>query len=169
MRPALAVTASAAFLVVVPGTVFGLVPWLIGGWRVQAHPPALPLLQAAGVLMLAAAVLLLLACFGLFSLGGRGTPAPVAPPERLVVRGPYRYVRNPMYVAVLAAVLGEAALFADLRLLAYAALLWLGFDLFVAGYEEPDLRRRFGRDYAAYLAAVPRWLPRLRPWRGAPA
>jgi protein-S-isoprenylcysteine O-methyltransferase Ste14 len=70
-----------------------------------------------------------------------------------------------MYVAVVALILGQAALFGDVRLLAYAAAVWLGFHLFVLIYEEPTLRRAFPKDYAAFTAAVPRWRPRLRPWR----
>lgn len=89
------------------------------------------------------------------------------PPERLVVFGFYRRVRHPMYVAVTALILGQALLLGDVRLLVLAAVVWLTFHLFVLLYEEPRLRQRFGRDYEAYCEAVPRWLPRLRPWRGA--
>jgi protein-S-isoprenylcysteine O-methyltransferase Ste14 len=95
---------------------------------------------------------------------GIGTPAPVAPPERLVIGGVYRHVRNPMYVAVLATILGQALLLGRLVLLTYAAVLWLVFASFVRFYEEPTLRSRFGEDYEAYRRAVPAWLPRLRPW-----
>lgn len=84
-----------------------------------------------------------------------------------MVAGPYRRVRNPMYVAVVAIILGQAALFADVRLLVYALSVWLGFHAFVVLYEEPTLRRAFPADYAAFVAAVPRWRPRLRPWRDA--
>ena len=108
----------------------------------------------------------LLHAFARFVSEGEGTPAPVAPTQRLVVGGLYRYVRNPMYVAVVTLILGQAALFADLRLLGYAAAVWLGFHLFVLLYEEPTLRSAFPADYPAFVAAVPRWLPRLRPWRG---
>ena len=91
---------------------------------------------------------------------------PVAPPERLIVTGAYRRVRNPMYVAVVSLILGQAALFASLPLAIYGAVVWTGFHAFVLGYEEPTLRRLFPEDYAAFFAAVPRWIPRLTPWRG---
>jgi protein-S-isoprenylcysteine O-methyltransferase Ste14 len=96
---------------------------------------------------------------------GFGTPAPVAAPERLVVGGVYRYVRNPMYVAVLAAIFGQALLLGQLGLLLYAAAVWLITAAFVRFYEEPTLTRRFGADYEAYRRAVPAWWPRLRPWK----
>jgi protein-S-isoprenylcysteine O-methyltransferase Ste14 len=96
---------------------------------------------------------------------GLGTPVPIAAPERLVVGGVYRYVRNPMYVAILAIVVGQALLLGQLGLLLYAAGIWLITASFVRFYEEPALRRRFGADYEAYRRAVPAWWPRLRPWK----
>ena len=107
----------------------------------------------------------LIECFVRFAWSGFGTPAPIAPPQRLVVTGLYRHVRNPMYVAVVALVLGQALFFGETRLLLYGAAGWLVFHLFVLAYEEPVLRRLFPDDYERYAAAVPRWLPRLRPWR----
>lgn len=153
---------SAAFLVAAPGVVAGLVPWWISGWR--ARPPlssALPVLGAVLILLGAAG---LLACFARFALQGRGTPAPIAPTERLVVTGLYRHVRNPMYVAVTALILGQALLFGHPGLVAYGALVWVAFHAFVLTYEEPTLRRSFPDQYAAYVRNVPRWLPRLTPW-----
>ena len=140
----------------------GLGPWWIGGWRFSGAPLTLRLL---GVALIAGGLSLLVECFARFALQGRGTPASIAPPDRLVVTGPYRRVSNPMYVAVVALILGQAALFADGRLLGYAAAIWFAFHLFVLLYEEPALRRAFPRDYAAFAAAVPRWLPRLGAWR----
>ena len=163
MRRTSAVLGSLAFLVLAPGTLAGLVPWSITGWRIGEAPLALRL---AGGLLIAAGLLLLIGCFGLFALEGRGTPAPVAPTERLVVSGPYRRVRNPMYAAVIAMILGQAALFASPVLALYGAVVWLGFHLFVLAYEEPTLRRSFPAEYQAFAAAVPRWIPRLSPWRG---
>jgi|SRR5437899_4572776 len=162
MRRPAALLFSLLFLLVAPGTVAGLGPWWITGWRVHEGPLAVRL---AGVALIAGGLYLLIECFGRFALQGRGTPAPIAPPERLVVSGPYRRVRNPMYVAVIALILGQAALFEDLRLVGYAAAVWLAFHLFVLLYEEPALRRAFPHDYAAFVAAVPRWRPRIRPWR----
>jgi protein-S-isoprenylcysteine O-methyltransferase Ste14 len=95
-----------------------------------------------------------------------GTPAPVDAPKRLVVRGLYRYVRNPMYVGVLLLILGWVVWFRSSRLLLYAGLIAIAFHLFVTGYEEPTLRRRFGSEYQDYAARVNRWLPRLPPGRG---
>ncbi|HEY2753934.1 isoprenylcysteine carboxylmethyltransferase family protein [Phenylobacterium sp.] len=162
MRPASAIFWSAVFLVIAPGTLAGYIPWAITDWQLgRARPP----LTALGGLLIGGGLALLLECFARFALQGRGTPAPVAPPERLVVTGPYRRVRNPMYVAVVAIILGQAALFADVRLLVYALIVWLAFHAFVLLYEEPTLRRAFPEDYEAFTAAVPRWRPRLRPWR----
>lgn len=158
-----ALLGSAFFLVLAPGTVAGLVPWLIVRWPA---PIAGPTLAIPGAVVIGFGLALLLECFGRFAVQGRGTPAPVAPPARLVVTGPYRRVRNPMYVAVIALILGQAALFANPWLLAYAALIWLCFHTFVLAYEEPTLKRLFPQDYPAFFAAVPRWIPRLTPWRG---
>jgi protein-S-isoprenylcysteine O-methyltransferase Ste14 len=157
-----AVLGSVLFLIVAPGVVAGLIPYALGGWQ-GASPLAL---RALGAVVIALGLALLLECFGRFAFLGRGTPAPLAPPRRLVVSGPYRRVRNPMYVAVVAIILGEAALFADLRLLGYAAVVWLVTHLFVLAYEEPTLKRSFPADYPTFFAAVPRWIPRLVPWRG---
>lgn len=99
-----------------------------------------------------------------FALKGFGTPAPIAPPERLVVSGLYRFVRNPMYVGVLAAILGQALLLGSVTLLEYAGVVWLGFTAMVVVYEEPTLRRTFGASYERYCANVRRWWPRLTPW-----
>ncbi|MET4795980.1 protein-S-isoprenylcysteine O-methyltransferase Ste14 [Bradyrhizobium japonicum] len=103
--------------------------------------------------------------FARFALQGLGTPAPIAPPPNLVVTGLYRYVRNPIYVAVVAIILGQAVLMGDSRLIVYGALLWLFFHVFVLAYEEPTLERTFGSEYEAFRAAVPRWIPRMTPWR----
>ena len=153
---------SLLFLFVAPGALAGLIPYWITGWSRSDAPLAL---LAPGAVLVAGGLLLLLECFSRFALQGRGTPAPIAPPNRLVVTGAYRRVRNPMYVAVVSMVLGQAALFADWRLLAYALVLWLGFHLFVLAYEEPTLRQSFPEDYPAFFAGVPRWIPRLTPWR----
>ena len=163
MRRTSATVGSILFLVVAPGTVAGLLPFWLTGWRMAAGPLVLKLL---GVFMIGGGLALLLECFGRFVAQGRGTPAPIAPPDRLVVSGAYRRVRNPMYVAVVATILGQAALLGDLGLVGYAALVWTAFHIFVLAYEEPTLRRSFPADYAAFFAAVPRWIPRLVPWRG---
>ena len=152
---------SLAFLVVAPGVAAGLVPWLITGWEADDVPPAL---QAAGLVLTGTGVAFLLHAFARFVFEGLGTPAPVAPPEKLVVGGVYRYVRNPMYLAVAAAIVGQAALFENAALIAYAALFLATTFGFVRLYEEPHLTRQFGPDYARYREAVPGWWPRRTPW-----
>ena len=100
-------------------------------------------------------------------LQGLGTPAPIAPTQNLVVTGLYRYVRNPIYIAVVCVTAGQALLFGDGRLLLYGAAVWLAFHLFVVLYEEPTLQGEFGMEYETFRANVPRWIPRLTPWRAA--
>ncbi len=125
-----------------------------------------PFLRAAGALLIVAGIPVLLDSFARFALQGLGTPAPVFPTRHLVVGGFYRYVRNPMYVAVVSVIVGQGFLLGNLRLLVYGAIIWLGFHVFVLAYEEPKLRATFGAEYEAFCVHVPRWLPRLRPWRG---
>ena len=96
---------------------------------------------------------------------GVGTPAPVFPPRHLVVTGLYRYVRNPMYIAVVSTIFGQGLVFGNVALLEYGGLVWLLFHLWVLGYEEPTLTVRFGSEYEVFCAAVPRWIPRFTPWR----
>lgn len=159
---------SLTFLALAPGTVAGLVPFWLTGWRPRPPPLGLVALRWAGAALAAAGLAVLLDAFARFAVRGLGTPAPVLPTRHLVVSGPYRHVRNPMYVAVLALVLGQALLFADARVAAWGGILWLAFHLFVVGYEEPTLRRSFGAEYEAFRANVPRWIPRRRAWSGAP-
>jgi protein-S-isoprenylcysteine O-methyltransferase Ste14 len=160
-----ALLGSFVFLLVTPGTVCGLVPWLITGWRRPGDPTAW--VDAVGWLLVLAGAAVLLRAFLAFAWHGRGTPAPAAPTERLVVEGAYRFVRNPMYVAVLALVLGQVLLFGSWGLVAYLVVLAVTIDLFVHFYEEPTLREAYGPAYGAFCENVPRWLPRPTPWRGA--
>jgi protein-S-isoprenylcysteine O-methyltransferase Ste14 len=162
-RPAAAV-GSAVFFLVGPGIVAGLIPWWFTGWRVREPVPYWAPMRVLGVILLAAGLFALVQAFVRFVVEGLGTPAPIAAPERLVVGGLYRYVRNPMYVAVLAIIVGQALILDQLVLLPYAATFWLITAAFVRWYEEPALTRRFGADYEVYRRAVPAWLPRLRPW-----
>jgi protein-S-isoprenylcysteine O-methyltransferase Ste14 len=129
------------------------------------RPPLFAAAPLAGALLLGLGLAALLESFARFALAGQGTPAPVLPTRRLVVTGLYRYVRNPMYLAVASIVLGQALILGDSRLLTYAVCLWAIFHLFVLAYEEPTLRRSFPEDAEAFFRNVPRWLPRLRPWR----
>jgi protein-S-isoprenylcysteine O-methyltransferase Ste14 len=154
---------SAAFLVVAPGVMAGLVPWLLTGWD-STDPPLV--VAVVGAILIAAGTAVVLLAFARFVLEGRGTPAPIAPTDTLVVGGLYRYVRNPMYVAVDTIIIGQALLLGRPGLLIYAAVFWATVAAFVHGYEEPTLSARYGEQYAAYRRAVPAWVPRLRPWRG---
>jgi len=122
-------------------------------------------LRAIGVVLILAAIPVLLESFGRFALQGIGTPAPVFPTRHLVVKGFYRYVRNPMYVAVVSLILGQGLLCGVIRLIEYAGFFWLLAHLFVVIYEEPTLQSTFGPEYEVFCVNVPRWIPRLRPWR----
>jgi protein-S-isoprenylcysteine O-methyltransferase Ste14 len=112
--------------------------------------------------MIVAGLPVLLDSFGRFALQGLGTPAPIAPPERLVVTGLYRYVRNPMYVAVALLIFGQGLFFGSPGLLEYGVVVSLGFFAFVVFYEEPALRRKFGEEYEQFCDVVPRWVPRMK-------
>jgi protein-S-isoprenylcysteine O-methyltransferase Ste14 len=147
---------SAVFFAAAPGVMAGVVPWLLTGW--DAYDMPLALRVAGGILTVAGAAFLIQA-FVRFVVEGLGTPAPVAPPERLVVGGVYRWVRNPMYVAVVATILGQALLLGRLVLVAWAAIFWAVTASYVRLYEEPNLRRRFGADYEEYCRTVRAWLP----------
>ncbi len=144
------------FTVVVPGLGGVWVPWWILTSHGRTATPAA--WEAVGLIVAGAA--LYVWCVGNFAVVGRGTPGPWDAPSHLVATGPYRWVRNPIYIAALLIVLGEAWLFSSLRLLAYAGAMAACFHLFVTGYEERALRRRFGGTYLEYRRAVPRWIPR---------
>src|SRR3954471_8215145 len=159
MNRATAAAGSSVFFALAPGVVAGVVPYWLTGW--EAEPARAPL-QVLGVGLVAAGATVLLHAFARFVREGVGTPAPVAPTEHLVVGGLYRWIRNPMYVAVVSCAAGQAALFGDTALLAYAAGLLALFVAFVKGYEEPTLQRQFGAEYTAYCRAVPGWWPRVR-------
>lgn len=147
------------FFALAPGTVAGFIPYALTGWRVDGAWPGGALLRVVGAVLILGGVASLVESFARFAREGLGTPAPVAPPTELVVSGQYRHVRNPMYVAILAIVLGQALAFGSVRLLAYAAFLWLVFHAWVLGYEEPKLAATFGASYAAYRQKVRRWWP----------
>jgi protein-S-isoprenylcysteine O-methyltransferase Ste14 len=125
-----------------------------------APPERMRVLPALGVLLVVSGAAIALACILTFALVGRGTPAPFDPPRRLVVRGPYRYVRNPMYLGAGLALGGAAILFQSSPLAFYAAGFLLVTHLFVLLYEEPALGRAFGEEYERYRREVSRWIPR---------
>jgi protein-S-isoprenylcysteine O-methyltransferase Ste14 len=157
-----AAVGSLLFLVVMPGVVAGLVPWGLTGWEVE-DPPLI--LSALGYVILAAGVAVLLHAFVRFVVEGVGTPAPVAPTRHLVIGGLYRYVRNPMYIAVALTILGQAMVLGRPVLVLYALVFGVTVSSFVIFYEQPTLTHQFGAEYEAYREAVPAWLPRRRPWR----
>lgn len=163
MRKPKAALVSAGFFVVAPGTVVGLIPWLITRWEFQQPLPGWVVAQAAGAVLVAAGLVPAASAFVEFVKAG-GTPIPAAPTQHLVVSGFNRYVRNPMYVGLLLAIIGQALLFGNPWLLAYAVAAWAVPAAFVRWYEEPTLTRTFGTEYEQYRRAVPAWLPRLRPW-----
>jgi protein-S-isoprenylcysteine O-methyltransferase Ste14 len=152
------VTYAALFI----GFVLLFLPARVLSWSGVHRPPALGAPQVAALIVGAAGAALALWCVGTLAVVGRGTPAPFDPPRRLVVRGPYRLVRNPMYLGATVA-LGAAALFyQSAALLAFTALFFAATHLFVVGYEEPTLRGSFGAEYDAYCREVGRWWPDLR-------
>src|SRR5829696_8758130 len=168
MRKATAMAGSIGFFLLAPGIVAGWVPWRLTGWRMLELPPSAASGRVAGAGLVTSGVAVLVHAFARFVLEGAGTPAPVAPPEQLVVGGLYRYVRNPMYLAVVAIIVGQALLLPHLVLIAYAGTVFAAVAAFVRWYEEPHLSRRFGLDYEAYRRAVPAWWPRLRRWPPRP-
>ena len=164
VQRAAAIIGSAIFLVIAPGTLAVYVPWYLTHWHFA--PPLFPIARVLGAALIVAGLPILLDSFARFALQGLGTPAPVMPPKRLVVTGFYRYVRNPMYVAVTALIAGQGLLFGSVTVLEYGAIVWAGFFLFVVAYEEPALGEQFADEYKRYRANVRRWLPRITPWRG---
>jgi protein-S-isoprenylcysteine O-methyltransferase Ste14 len=149
------------FSILVPGVVALYLPYL---FLQGAHQLALPVslsLPWIGIVPFALGIALYFWCAGEFTFRGGGTPAPIDPPKALVIKGPYRWTRNPMYVAVLSTILGEAIFFQSALLAIYALLLFGTFHLFIIAYEEPTLQRLFGPAYAEYRHSVPRW---LLPW-----
>jgi protein-S-isoprenylcysteine O-methyltransferase Ste14 len=165
MRTFSAIAGSALFLVAAPGVVAGLMPWLLTDRYRMPLSSVLGFVPVGGIMVVAAAAILLHA-FARFALEGMGTPAPVAPTEKLVVGGIYRHVRNPMYVAVLSIIFGQALIFSSWAVLAYGLVGAAAMVSFVKLYEEPTLAGRYGAEYEAYRRAVPGWLPRITPWRG---
>ena len=130
-------------------------------WSGVARPAQIGAMQSAGGVLVVLGSALALWCILTFALVGRGTPALFDPPRRLVVRGPYRFVRNPMYMGAGTALAGAAMFYRSPALLGYALLFLVATHLIVVGYEEPALRRTFGAEYDAYCQSVRRWRPRV--------
>lgn len=151
------------FSLVVPGLGAVVGPWLVlrsTGGQVRAW---------YGVILIAAGLAVYVICVRAFAVVGRGTPGPWDAPRRVVTVGPYRWVRNPIYLSALMVVIGEAWLFLSWSLVVYAAVMAVCFHLFVIAYEEPHLRREFGASYDDYAQRVHRWVPRRSPLEDAPA
>ncbi|TCC15880.1 methyltransferase family protein [Kribbella sindirgiensis] len=146
-----AILGSTAFFFAAPCVVAGVLPWWLSGWAAPRFWP--------GFVIVAAGAFVVLRAFVRFVREGRGTPAPVAPTEELVVGGDYRFVRNPMYVGVVAAIFGQAVVFLDWWVFGYGVLAWGVMASFVRWYEEPVLRARYGQQYEEYCRAVPAWIP----------
>jgi protein-S-isoprenylcysteine O-methyltransferase Ste14 len=159
-----AIIGSIVFLFVAPGIVAGLIPWWISGYRMEPPLLGVELFRWLGAVLLLLGAVLLVETFARFALQGLGTPAPIAPTKSLVVTGSYRFVRNPMYVAVVSLILGQALLLGSLGTLVWGGIVWLTVHLFVLSYEEPTLSRTYGEQYDRYRSNVRRWIPRLTPW-----
>ncbi|HEV2235694.1 MAG TPA: isoprenylcysteine carboxylmethyltransferase family protein [Ktedonobacterales bacterium] len=148
------------FTIVMPGMVGGVIPWLLAQGESGPNLPPPLSVWMLGLVPIALGVVLYLWCAGAFTFIGKGTPAPIDAPVVLVAQGPYRWVRNPMYIAVLAVILGQALVWRSWLLVGYALLFCVVVHTFVVAFEEPSLREQFGESYEAYLRRVPRWLPR---------
>jgi protein-S-isoprenylcysteine O-methyltransferase Ste14 len=168
LRKPAAAAVSVAWGVAVGGTFGGLLPYLLGDWRLHQPLPYWPAAQAVGVLLICVGLAPIVESFVEFTHAD-GTPVPVAAPRRLVVSGFYRYVRNPIYVGFLAILAGESLLTGSPGLLEYTAVAWCIGAVAVRFYEEPTLTRKFGAEYADYRRAVRAWIPRLHPWAPAEA
>ena len=151
---------SLLWMILLPGMVAGYVPWRFFGFRLVI-PDVCDLAQMLGAVCIALGAVLLAACIFEFARSGRGTLSPVDPPRHLVVRGLYRYVRNPMYLSVTTIMLGEALMSRSGTLVVYWTCFFVAANLFVIGYEEPTLRDMFGASYEEYTRQVGRWIPRL--------
>lgn len=151
------------FTLIVPGAVVVYVPWLLLPTDAKVWPPPSGTLMYVAAFPMIFGILILLWCVTDFVRVGKGTPAPIDPPKELVVRGLYRYSRNPMYVGVVSTLLGEALLFQSWTLFVYAAVCATAMYTFVVLYEEPTLRKKFGPAYEAYRAQIPRWFGRVKP------
>lgn len=149
------------FTVLVPGVLGFYLPFRLGSESEGTMP--LGDWRYVGWIPIAIGAAIYFWCAWDFTFTGKGTPAPIDPPKTLVVRGPYKYVRNPMYIGVLTLVLGQAMLLESRLLVAYAAFVFLAFFAFVILYEEPTLKRKFNGSYEEYRRTVPRWIP----WPGA--
>ena len=166
MRRFWAALGSLLFFVIAPGTIVGLVPWSIAGWRLRPAFFGFEALRLAGAALVLLGLIVLVEFFARFVWKGFGTPAPIAPPTKLVMTGFYRRVRNPIYVGLVTIVFGEALILGDDRLVVYAAILWLLFHFWVLVIEEPTLERSFGDDFANFRAKCSALVAQAYPLAG---
>jgi protein-S-isoprenylcysteine O-methyltransferase Ste14 len=148
------------FTLFLPGLFLVLVPYILLSSFGDRFAVDIGPIRFIGLIALLFGIFVYIWCAWSFAFKGKGTPAPIDPPKKLVVQGLYRYARNPMYIGVLFILIGEAILFASLLLGLYAIFMFMCFHLFVVVYEEPTLRARFGDSYRRYCDTVPRWIPR---------
>jgi protein-S-isoprenylcysteine O-methyltransferase Ste14 len=159
------VQGSILFFFLAPGTMAGVLPYLLSrGWTFEPAYLGNHATRFVGAALIFAALDIIIDSFARFAIVGQGTPAPTNPTRSLVVSGYYRYVRNPMYVAVASAILGQGLLFGSERVLAYGGLFLVICHAFVVLYEEPTLAKSFPDAFRAYRTNVPRWIPRVTPW-----
>jgi protein-S-isoprenylcysteine O-methyltransferase Ste14 len=159
----MAVMKTAIFTIIAPGTVTVYIPYLLLSSPSAPAPLPIGMFRYLGAPFALLGAAIYFWCAWDFAFAGKGTPAPIDPPKELVVKGLYRYVRNPMYVGIITLLAGEAFFFAAWRLFQYAGLIFLAFHLFVVLYEEPALQKKFGESYERYCRTVSRWIPKLRP------
>jgi protein-S-isoprenylcysteine O-methyltransferase Ste14 len=164
VRKAFAAAGSIVFFFLAPGVVAGLIPRWLTNWQVRSSWPYAGALRVVGAVILVVCVSVLVHSFVRFVAEGIGTPAPVAPTKHLVVGGLYRFVRNPMYLAIDGIVFGQALVLGQSSLVWYGVLITLIQTGFVYVYEEQALLSQFGEEYEEYRRHVPAWLPRLTPW-----
>src|ERR1700722_19220020 len=145
-----AIIGSAIFLVIAPGFVAVLMPWWLSQWDVEPAFFGFAAIRYVGLVLIALGSIGLLDSFARFAIQGLGTPAPVYPTKHLVITGLYRFVRNPMYIGVVSAILGQGLFFGNLHVLEYGVIVWLLMHLFVVAYEEPTMRASFPEDYAKF-------------------
>jgi len=156
-----AITYSTLFI----GFLLIYLPTRVLSWSGIVRPPSIETPQIAGMIIGSIGAVIALSCVFTFAWIGRGTPAPFDPPRHLVIRGPYRFVRNPMYIGAGLSLASAALFYESISLLAYGAIFLLASHLFVVSYEEPKLRRTFGSEYEAYCHRVSRWWPRAQSIR----
>lgn len=150
------------FTIFVPGFFTVYLPYLFLSSGRGLHLFEIGIFRFFGIVLIVIGVMIYLFCAWDFTFFGKGTPAPIDPPKIFVARRLYRFVRNPMYVGVLTLLVGEGILFESITLFIYVILMWTLFNTFVLLYEEPTLKKKFGKTYEEYLKSVPRWIPKYK-------